>query len=202
MINVVDARGLACPLPVVNTKKAIEKMKSGDSVEVLVDNEIAVQNLSKFATQRHYGLSAVKKSEKEYKVVITLGEGEIAETEETECQTDSRRQGMLVVLSANTMGTGDDDLGKALMKAFVFALTKQDALPEQILMYNKGAYLSVEGSDCLEDLKYLEAQGVKIQTCGTCLNHYGLTEKLAVGTITNMYDIVEVMESATRIIRP
>ena len=80
MINVVDARGLACPLPVVNTKKAIEKMKSGDSVEVLVDNEIAVQNLSKFATQRHYGLSAVKKSEKEYKVVITLDEGEIAET--------------------------------------------------------------------------------------------------------------------------
>ena len=203
MTNVVDARGLACPLPVVNTKKAIEGMKPGDTIEVLVDNEIAVQNLSKFATQRHYKSAAEKKSDNEYKVTITIEEGSAEPMQdESECVVDARQKGMLVVLSANTMGTGDEELGKSLMKAFIFALTKQDVLPGQILMYNTGAYLSTEGSDSLEDLKYLEAQGVKIQTCGTCLNFYGLTEKLKVGTITNMYDIVEQMEKADKIIRP
>ena len=109
---------------------------------------------------------------------------------------------MLVVLSANTMGTGEEKLGKALMKAFVFALTKQDVLPETILCYNTGAYLTTEGADTLEDLKLLESEGVTILTCGTCLDFYGLKEKLMVGGVTNMYDIVERMESAQIIVRP
>lgn len=88
------------------------------------------------------------------------------------------------------------------MKAFIFALTKQDTYPDTILLYNGGAYLSCEGSDSLEDLKFLEAQGVKIATCGTCLNFYGLTDSLAVGSVTNMYDIVETMGKATKIIKP
>ena len=79
------------------------------------------------------------------------------------------------------------------MKGFVYALTQQDALPETILLYNSGAYLSCEGSDNLEDLKSLESQGVEILTCGTCLNFYGLSEKLQVGSVTNMYEIVERM---------
>ena len=109
---------------------------------------------------------------------------------------------MVVVLSSNQMGQGDEALGKLLMKGFVFALTQQDMLPETILLYNSGAFLSCEGSDNLEDLKTLEAQGVEIRTCGTCLNYYGLTDKLAVGSVTNMYDIVETMTSAGKVIRP
>ena len=83
-----------------------------------------------------------------------------------------------------------------------FALTKQDQLPEIILCYNSGASLTCEDSDSLEDLKSLEAEGVKILTCGTCLDFYGLKEKLAVGGVTNMYEIVEIMESAGTIVRP
>ncbi|MBQ1169345.1 MAG: sulfurtransferase-like selenium metabolism protein YedF, partial [Oscillospiraceae bacterium] len=115
---------------------------------------------------------------------------------------DSRKKGMLVVLSANVMGGGDEKLGKSLMKAFVFALTKQDQLPETILCYNTGAYLTCEGADTLEDLKSMEAEGVTILTCGTCLDFYGMKEKLAVGSVTNMYDIVERMEKAKTILRP
>ena len=107
-----------------------------------------------------------------------------------------------MVLSAKTMGTGEEKLGKALMKAFVFALTKQDTLPETILCYNTGAYLTCEGADTLEDLKLLESEGVTILTCGTCLDFYGLKERLSVGGVTNMYDIVERMASATTIVRP
>ena len=204
MEKIIDCRGLACPLPVVNAKKAAEELGSGDVLAVMVDNEIAVQNLTRFAEHKGFGVSAEKKGEKEYVVTMNIS-GTAAENvkeEEVACAMDTRRKGMLVVLSANVMGSGDPKLGTSLMKAFVFALTKQDQLPDTILCYNTGASLTCEGADTLEDLKLLESEGVTILTCGTCLDFYGLKEKLAVGTVTNMYDIVERMENAARIIKP
>lgn len=206
MERTIDARGMACPLPVVNAKKAAEEMHAGDVLTVLVDNEIAVQNLQRFAAHKGFEVSGEKRGEKEFAVVMNItGEAEntqAAEEEDVTCAVDERKKGMLVVLSANTMGNGDEKLGKALMKAFVFALTKQDQLPETVLCYNTGAYLTCEGADTLEDMKLLESEGVNILTCGTCLDFYGLKEKLAVGGVTNMYDIVERMENARSIIRP
>ena len=203
MEKIIDCKGMACPLPVVNAKKAAEAMNPGDVLTVLVDNEIAVQNLSRFAEHKGFGVSAQKKGEKEYAVIMSIS-GEVVESKEEEvaCVMDSRRKGMLVVLSGNVMGTGDSKLGTSLMKAFVFALTKQDQLPDTILCYNTGAYLTCEGADTLEDLKLLESEGVTILTCGTCLDFYSLKEKLAVGGVTNMYDIVERMENAAQIIKP
>jgi selenium metabolism protein YedF len=200
----IDFKGMACPLPVVNAKKAAEEATSGDVLTVLVDNEIAVQNLTRFAEHKGFSVSAEKKADKEYAVVMTVSgaAAEGAREEEIACVVDSRRKGMLVVLSGNVMGTGDPKLGTSLMKAFVFALTKQDQLPDTILCYNTGAYLTCEDSDALEDLKLLESEGVTILTCGTCLDFYGLKEKLAVGGVTNMYDIVERMENAAQIIKP
>ena len=203
MEKIIDCKGMACPLPVVNAKKAAEELNAGDVLTVLVDNEIAVQNLSRFAEHKGFGVSAGKKADQEYAVVMQIsGAAEAAREEEVACRMDSRRKGMLVVLSANVMGTGDAKLGTALMKAFVFALTRQDQLPDTILCYNTGASLTCEGADTLEDLKLLESEGVTILTCGTCLDFYGLKEKLAVGGVTNMYDIVERMENAAQIIKP
>lgn len=210
MKKTVDARGLACPLPVVNAKKAAEEMNEGGILTVLVDNEIAVQNLQKFAKQKGFESVGEKKAEKEYQVTIQVNAGNAQkvgqepeeEKEEETCSPDVRKKGMVVVLSGNVMGTGDEKLGKSLMKAFVFAVTKQDVLPETIVCYNTGAYLTCEGADTLEDLKILEAEGVTILTCGTCLDYYGIKEKLAVGSVTNMYEIVEKMETAKTIVRP
>ena len=204
MEKIIDCKGMACPLPVVNAKKAAEALNPGDALTVLVDNEIAVQNLSRFAEHKGYSVSAWKRDDKEYLVtmVIAGATSESAKEEEIACVTDSRRKGMLVVLSANVMGACDAKLGTSLMKAFVFALTKQDQLPDTILCYNTGAYLTCEGADTLEDLKLLESEGVTILTCGTCLDFYGLKEKLTVGGVTNMYDIVERMENAAQIIKP
>ena len=204
MEKIIDCKGMACPLPVVNAKKAAEELNSGDVLTVLVDNEIAVQNLSRFAEHKGFGVAAEKKADKEYAVMMHISgmAAEAAREEEAACLMDSRRKGMLVVLSANVMGTGDAKLGTALMKAFVFALTRQDQLPDTILCYNTGASLTCEGADTLEDLKLLESEGVTILTCGTCLDFYGLKEKLAVGGVTNMYDIVERMENAAQIIKP
>lgn len=201
MEKVLDARGMACPLPVVNAKKAAEALNPGDTLIVRVDNEIAVQNLQRFAQHMGFPSAGEKQSETEYTVTMHMG-GEAKAEPEIACATDARKKGMLVVLSANTMGTGEEKLGKALMKAFVFALTKQDVLPETILCYNSGAYLTCEDADTLEDLKLLESEGVTILTCGTCLDFYGLKEKLAVGGVTNMYDIVQRLESAATIVRP
>ena len=204
MTKTIDCRGMACPLPVVNAKKAAEELSSGDVLTVLVDNGIAVQNLSRFGEHKGFTVSAEKKGDREYEVSMTVSGGAPAAVREEAvvCAMDSRRKGMLVVLSANTMGTGDAKLGTALMKAFVFALTKQDQLPDTILCYNTGASLTCEGADTLEDLKLLESEGVTVLTCGTCLDFYGLKDKLAVGGVTNMYDIVERMENAAQIIKP
>lgn len=203
MEKIIDCRGMACPLPVVNAKKAAEELHGGDTLTVLVDNEIAVQNLQRFASHKGFGVQSEKKAEKEFAVVMTIGEEQPqGEEPSVACAVDTRKKGMLVVLSGNVMGTGDAKLGTSLMKAFVFALTKQDRLPETILCYNSGAYLTCAGADTLEDLKSLEAEGVTILTCGTCLDFYGLKEKLAVGGVTNMYDIVERMENAAAIIKP
>ena len=208
MERTIDCRGMACPLPVVNAKKAAEEAQAGDTLIVLVDNEIAVQNLQRFASHKGYEVSGQKNADKEYAVIMQIANTapaapvqEEAE-EEISCQPDLIKKGMLVVLSSNTMGSGDPKLGTALMKAFVFALTKQDHLPETILCYNSGAYLTCQGADTLEDLKLLESEGVTILTCGTCLDFYGLKETLAVGGATNMYDIVERMEQARVLVKP
>ena len=206
MKHVVDARGLICPLPVVNTKNEIENMEEGESVDVLVDNEIAVQNLSKFANVRGYGFSHEKTDDVNYQVTITVSAGNNMNlqkdlSEDIVCDM-SHHNNDVVVISAETMGQGEKELGKALMKAFVFALTKQDSLPETVILYNSGAFLSCEESDSLEDLLFMEGQGTEILTCGTCLNFYGMTDKLAVGNVTNMYDIVRIISGASKVIRP
>ena len=193
MMLKVDARGDACPLPVVKAKKAISELQGAGEVEVLVDNEIAVQNLTKMAQQKGYRYSAEKLAEREYRVLFTVGEASETPTEEADT---------VVAISSDKMGIGADDLGKSLLKAFVFALTQQDQLPKTVLFYNGGASLTCEGSPMLDDLQALEAQGVEIMTCGTCLNFYGLTEKLAVGNVTNMYTIVEKLTQAGNVVKP
>jgi len=202
----VNAIGDACPIPVVKTKAAIKELGTeGGVVETLVDNEIAVQNLSKMANQKGYGVSSEKLEDNKYRVVMTVGQGtdeDDTSLQEEICIPDMRKKNTVVVISSSVMGSGDDTLGAALMKGFIYAIAGQEELPSTMLFYNGGAKLTCEGAPTLEDLKSLEAQGVEIMTCGTCLNHYGLTEKLEVGTITNMYVIAEKMTNATLIIKP
>jgi selenium metabolism protein YedF len=200
----VNAMGDACPIPVVKTKNAIKELKGSGTVITLVDNEIAVQNLTKMANHKGYQVSSEKLGDNEYKVEMIVGEGENAQettkTEET-CIPDLRRD-TVIVFSSSKMGEGDEELGKVLMKGFIYAISQQDELPSTMLFYNGGASITCEDSPSIEDLKSLEAQGVEILTCGTCLNHYGLTEKLQVGEITNMYVIAEKMTQAGKVIKP
>lgn len=201
--KIVNAIGDVCPVPLVKAKNAIAELQNGGKVEVLVDNEIAVQNLEKMAQQKGYGFLVKEEKEKEYHVELTVAEaGTVKAEEDTVCLVPSAKKTKLVVLSADHMGEGAKELGNILMKSFLYALTQQDELPDTILCYNGGAKLTCEGSESLEDFRNLAARGVEILTCGTCLNFYGITEKLQVGGVTNMYDIVERMSRADRVIRP
>lgn len=197
----VNAIGDNCPIPVIKTKNAMKELTGPDTIEVLVDNEIAVQNVTKMAQSTGAKVTSEKKAEKEYRVLIEMEGAPAVAEEEVSCVPD-KRGNTIVVVSSDKMGSGNEELGKVLMKSFIFAVTQLEELPKTMLFYNGGATLTTEGSDSLEDLRSLEAQGVEILTCGTCLDYYGLKEKLAVGTVTNMYSIVETMEQASKVIRP
>ena len=204
----LDERGKQCPLPVIETKKALERSVPGTVIEVMVDNEIAVQNLLKMAEHKGLAHQEEKLAEQKFCVRITAAadHGRIAAEEEEEAEPEQVsagiRQGLVAAIGASVMGQGDDVLGKGLMKSFIYALSQQDTLPQTVLLFNGGAFLSCEGSESVQDLQAMAAEGVEILTCGTCLNHYGLTEKLAVGSVTNMYDIVERMTRAKSVVRP
>ena len=188
----VNAIGDNCPIPVIKTKKAKAALTGPETIEVLVDNEIAGSGGK---------VTSEKLGDAEFKVTIEMEGAPAADEAEAVCVPDAR-DNTVVVVSSDRMGSGNDELGKVLIKGFIFAVTQLDTLPKTMLFYNGGATLTTEDSDSLEDLKSLEAQGVEIMTCGTCLDYYGLKDKLAVGTVTNMYSIVETMAKAGRIVRP
>ena len=199
----VDARGDQCPIPVVKAKQALGQLPEGGLVRVLVDNEIAVQNLTKLGRHQSMEVQSRKLKEKEFEVVIASDKAMVPqpEPEAEACMPDARGDTVVAVGSA-VMGSGDDQLGAVLMKGFLYALSQMDRLPDTILFYNGGARLTTEGSQSLEDMRNLEAQGVKIRTCGTCLDFYQLKEKLQVGEVTNMYEIAETLAAAGKVIRP
>ena len=199
----VNAIGDACPIPVVKTRKAMETIKGSEVVETLVDNEIAVENLKKMAGQMGYQVKDQKLEEGKYSVQIMVAEAEKTEKIQTDiCDCIPAASDKVVVIRSNVMGEGDPELGKVLIKGFIYALSQQEELPKTMLFYNGGASLTCEGSASLDDLKELEHRGVKILTCGTCLNFYGLSEKLKVGEVTNMYEIAETMSKASLIVSP
>ena len=187
----INALGKACPMPVIEAKKALNTDEGKNGIIISVDNEIATQNLAKLADQMKLSYSLSKHSDQEYRVAIG-GQGEVPEKVKNKLETGS---GYVVAISSLEMGSGDPTLGKKLMGSFLYALSEQDELPKAILFYNAGVHLTVEGSDSLEDLKALESAGVEILSCGLCLDFYHLTEQLTVGSISNMYRIVEMMRS-------
>ena len=205
MEKILDCMGMACPLPVINAKKAIEAFTEDGTLSVKVDNETAVQNLTRLGEHYGFAVSSRQDGDKDYTVVMQVKAGAAKAAaipaEAVSCAVPARG-GKVVVLSSNTMGSGDEKLGKKLMKAFIFALTSQDEAPEKVICYNSGAYLTTEDPDTIKDLKSLEEAGTTVMTCGTCLDFYGLKEKLQVGIISNMYDIVEAQMNASLIIRP
>lgn len=192
----VDAIGDKCPVPVIKTKNALKDIKEG-TLEVLVDNSISMENVEKMCIEKKLAYSVVKDGEV-YKISITKTD---EKKEEIDGKEDSS-EGTVIVIDSDEMGKGDSKLGKTLMKAFVYTLTELEILPETVILYNKGVFLVAEDSESVEDLQKLVSMGVNIVSCGACVNFYELTEKVKVGTITNMYNILNLQMKSKRIIKP
>ena len=191
----VDARGLACPAPVVKTKDALKR--GIQDIEVLVDNPTARDNVSRFASSQGCRVEVNQEEGDVYRIIISspsmAGEvraGGVVAPQEVEMRT-------VVVLSEDIMGRGEEELGTILIKAFVNTLAESDPPPWRIVLFNRGVLLAVEGAETVEALANLEKHGVEILVCGTCLDYFGLKEKAAVGTVSNMYDILTTMLEAT-----
>ncbi|MDA8223495.1 sulfurtransferase-like selenium metabolism protein YedF [Desulfosporosinus sp.] len=195
-MNNIDCIGQVCPIPVIRAKKALEGLgEAGGVVTVLVDNDIARQNLQKMATGLGYQSEYEQRENGNIEVTIVAGEGCAVES----CATDGD-SGLVVAIGRNTMGEGSQELGQILIKGFIFALRELVPPPTHVLFFNSGSYLTGSDSNCLEDLRALEAAGTVILTCGTCTNYFEITEKLGVGEIANMYGIVTAMAGAKRLI--
>ena len=205
MERTIDCMGMACPLPVINAKKAIEAFTEDGTLNIRVDNETAVQNLTRLGEHNGFVVTSTRDGDKAFTVTMAVvagaGKQAAVPAETLSCRVPAAG-GRVVVLSADTMGTGDEKLGRKLMKAFIFALTSQDETPAKVICYNAGARLTTVDADTIKDLKTLEAAGTTVMTCGTCLDFYGLKEQLQVGIVSNMYDIVEAQMSASLVIRP
>ncbi len=204
MKTTVNAIGDACPIPVVKTIQAINALAGSGTIEMHVDNETAVQNVTRLAESKGFPVHSEKAGEKHFVITVEVTAPVAVDEQEAQafCPVPAKTGNTVVAIDTDAMGRGDDELGRTLMKGFIYALSQLETLPRTLLFYNGGARLTTEGSLSLEDLKGMEERGVEILTCGTCLNFYGLTDKLAVGSVTNMYSIVETLAGADKVVKP
>lgn len=202
----VDARGLACPQPVLETKRALEEVNS-DIFKVLVDNPTSKENVGRFARNQGCEVEISETAGGEFEIKIKRGDG-AAKPQEQEplqaCAAPSAASDVrqVVYVGTRTMGRGDDELGIKLMRGFLQTLVDSDPLPWRIIFINSGVYLTTEDEAAVQAVTVLEDKGVEVLSCGTCLQHFGLVEKLRVGVATNMFDVIDSFNKATKVISP
>lgn len=192
-MKIVDARGKSCPQPVILTKKEVD---AGEvNITIIVDNETSKTNVIKFGTNLNYKCTEEVKEDGIYITLSkdgTSNESEVISSVEKDIQASNKGY----VFSTDVLGSGSDKLGKSLMKGFIYTITETKPYPSFMIFLNGGVKLTTEGSDSIEDLKKLETAGVKIVSCGTCLDFFEIKTKLLVGQVTNMYDIVETINNS------
>ena len=193
----IDARGLACPVPVLHTKATLQEDKPA-AVKVIVDNGASQQNVQRFLESQGFQ-TTLQQQGADYIVVGTCGpEPREHALAATVPEVDARK--IMVLCAADRMGFGDDELGLKLMVSFLRTLKEMGPDLWRLVFVNNGVKLTIDGSEVLEDLKAYEKAGLKILVCGTCLNHFKLLDRKQVGETTNMLDIVTAAQLADKII--
>ena len=193
----IDARGLACPAPVLRTKAAVEQ-EDANTVKVVVDNEASQQNVKRFLESQGFETS-LEKNGNEFFITGTCNKAPQPQPE-GDTQADAEQKKIMVMCTTDRIGFGDDDLGLKLMISFIGTLKEMDPDLWRLVLVNNGVKLTIDGSEVLQDLKELEDRGIMILVCGTCLDHFNLLEKKRVGETTNMLDIVTSMQLADKVI--
>lgn len=196
MKKFIDAKGKNCPMPVIMAKKEIDA--GVKFFEVEVDNKIAVENLKKLANSQGF-TTIISENNGNFKIDFSNG---CEECEEVLAKVEGKKPlgNWSIFVNKEIIGAGDDELGKSLMKMFIYTISEGDDLPKSILFMNGGVKVPTLNEQAIEHLKVLEDKGVELLVCGACLNFYGIEEKLQVGKISNMYDITNAMKDASKVI--
>jgi len=202
MHTVLDCRGLACPQPVIRAKELLDSLEQG-SVEVLVDNEAAQNNLERFGKSQGCAVE-IRASGDTRHITISKGpHGGIAkDLAQEDYRCDLPGAGLIVVVPANTMGRGNDALGEVLMRAYIKTIKHLSPLPAKIFFYNSGVKITATQSDLIAPLQELADLGVEIYSCGTCLDFFNLKDSLLVGKPSNMFEIMDAMAQASKVVSP
>lgn len=196
-MNIIDAKGLNCPMPVILAKKQLD---SGDQhFTIVVDNQIAVQNLTRLAEGQGATVK-VKQVDALFEVELQKGEGAILITQTSPQSLAEVPAEWVLFVGRNVLGEGDPALGASLIKMFFYTLLQSGDLPAKIMLVNNGVKLATIDEQVVEHLKEIEAKGTKIMVCGACLNFYGLAEQLKAGGVSNMYDILSSMQASPKVI--
>lgn len=203
-IQPLDCKGLACPQPVLQTKDALERLAAGASILVIVDNEAAYGNVSRFVQSQGHTVKGEALGGDLYHLQITKGQGNATPgtAPEIVCDDLPDQRTTVVYIAADTMGRGDEILGRKLMKVYLDTLSHFVKEISHVIFVNSGVTLAVHGSPALDHVRDLENMGVAVLSCGACLDHFGIKDQLAVGIVSNMYAILEVKLRAGRILCP
>lgn len=206
-MKICDCRGLACPKPVLAAKEIIEAHPD-EIIDVIVDDEASRQNVTRFLKSQGWKTNTSEKEDGVFVIsgapptcALAFNSKEAEQNNQRQETLKEGRQHILIFITADVLGQGDDELGRALMKNFISTLKEMGDDLWRIILVNNGVRLAVAGSQHLAELKGLENSGVGILVCGTCLNYFGLLDKKAVGETTNMLDIITSMQIATKVIR-
>jgi selenium metabolism protein YedF len=205
MTKTIDAKGLSCPQPVILAMKALDHETE---ITVIVDNAEAVENVRRLGIKSGCMVTVEKKDEKTFCLHLakTGQENRDRKKEEsaaTVTEFNHAASGpLIIIISSDRMGRGNDELGGVLIRSFMHTLLTLNPVPGVLIFYNTGVKLVIRDSEVLDDLRQLEASGVSLLVCGTCMNYFGLSNDLAVGSISNMYDIASAMAGAGRVVTP
>lgn len=203
-MEILDCTGLNCPEPVLRTKSHLEKLSEG-VFGILVDNEASRENVLRFGRSQGCEVRFEEKNDGNFLITCIAGGGRSPEDDFQEadysCDLPGAK-GLVCVVSSDSMGRGSSELGWALLQTYVTTIVEISPLPSHILLYNGGVKLATEDGKALEALQALEKQGVIIWICGTCLEFFKLEEERKVGSITNMYDIMNTMATAAKVVSP
>jgi len=204
-MRIVDTKGQQCPAPIIATKKALKESKKGETFLVLTDNKSSLDNLIRFLKDNKTEFSAEKEGDI-WTLRITKKTAEVQHSEpEKYCNTDIphfKRGNFIVVFSSDKMGEGDEQLGRLLMINFLKAIKELEILPKKMIFYNNGVKLGSTNSPVYGHLKEIEKMGVGLLFCETCVKYYSLEENIKSGSLSNMFEIAQVMASAEHIIKP
>jgi selenium metabolism protein YedF len=200
MESAIDAKGKACPIPVIMAKKETERGSKEFSMSV--DNKTAVENLTRFAQNQGYSITTVEKSNEEFLLKFSKQSGNTIEVKDKEVTRMGKesKDSLAVFINSNGIGQGDPEFSATLLKMYLFTVSESKDLPAYILFMNEGVRVVVENEQAIDHLKAIAARGTGILVCGTCLNFYNIAESIKVGTVSNMYDIVEAMQSVDKVI--